>query len=184
MQRQVKDYLTPITNSIDSLRKYLSDKVLVTDLTTKFVIAFGVVLLIGGLYLMIIDPGSASSPAQAVNAIQTVVTDLNWVPGIPFYIGNLNCGASITGLVSWLIGLDLLLVGLGLWVRHKLARFVALAIFALSALFQFIQFVNVGIEGAPSSVFVLLLDVAFIFFLFTRFDMPKQAAKKLETKIG
>lgn len=184
MQRQLEDYLTPVTNSIDSLKKYLSDKVLVTDLTIKFVITFGVVLLMGGLYLMATDPGSAGSPAQASNAIQTVVTTINWVPGIPFYIGNLNCGASIIGLVSWLVGLDILLVGLGLWVRHRLARYVALGIFALSACFQFAQLFFYGIESAPSSMFVLLLDLAFIYFLLTRFDMPKQAAKSLKAMLS
>jgi lysylphosphatidylglycerol synthetase-like protein (DUF2156 family) len=158
MLQEVENYFSP-------LRKSLSNSTLITDLIAELVITFGVVLIVGGLYLMIIDPTSSTQ------ATQTLVSVVGWVPGIPFYIGNLaNLGGSTVGLVSWLIGLDLLLVGLGLWVRHKLARFTALVIFALAAFFQFVEFLYLGILGAPTSVLELCIDAILIYFLFSKFD--------------
>ncbi len=165
MQQGVKDYISPVTDAINKLRKYTSDRPLITDLISKLVITFGVVLIIGGLFLILTVKGASSQ------AVQTVVSSVNWVPGIPFYIGQLaNLSTSTIGLVSWLIGLDLLLVGLGLWVRHRLARFTALAMFALAACFQFVQFLYLGAVGAPASFAGLFVDGILVYFLFARFD--------------
>jgi uncharacterized membrane protein len=101
------------------------------------------------------------------------------VPGIPFYFGKLiGVSSSTIGLVSWFIGLDLLLVGMGLWVRSGVARLLALATFALAACFQFFQFVNSGVEGAPASVEVLGVEAVLVYFLLRRFDAQKAAAKQ------
>jgi len=186
MLRGAKDYFSPITDSVNKLKKYLSDRVLITDLTAKLIITFGVILIVGGFYLMLTDAGASAQAAQTILAVNSVVSTVNWVPGIPFYIGALtNLSVSTIGLVSWLIGLDLLLVGLGLWVRHSLARYTALAIFLLAAVFQFVQFLYLGVVGAPASVAVLCIDVAFFYFLFARFDSqkapPKQVADKFST---
>ncbi len=168
MLKEVEDYFSPVIDPINKLRKYLSDRILITDLISKLVITFGVVLIIGGLYLMIT---ASSQVPQTSSAINSVVSVADWIPGIPFYIGNLaNTSVTTIGLVSWFVGLDLLLVGLGLWVRHKLARFTALAIFALSACFQFIQFLFLGILGASTSVIELCVDIILVYFLFSRFD--------------
>ena len=168
MLKEVQGYFSPVTDLINKLRKYLSYRTLITDLISKFVITFGVVLIVGGLYLMIT---ASSQPPQTSSAINSVLIVADWVPGIPFYINALaNASLATIGLVSWFIGLDLLLVGLGLWVRHKLARFTALIIFALAACFQFVQFLFVGIVGAPSSVIELCVDAILIYFLLSRFD--------------
>ena len=165
MLGEAKNFFSPLTDQINKLKKYLSDRILITDLVSKLVITFGMVLIVGGLYLILTGAGISNQAAQSM------VSAVSWVPGIPFYIGDIaNVSASSAGLVSWLIGLDLLLVGLGLWVRHRLARFTALAIFALAALFQFIQFLFLGSLGAPASVFDLCVDVILVFFLFSRFD--------------
>ena len=172
MLQGVKDFFSPLMGPINKLRKYLSDRTLITDLVCKLVITFGVVLIIGGLYLMLTDPGTSQ-------AVESVVSSVAWVPGIPFYIGNLsNLSSSTVGLVSWIVGLDLLLVGLGLWVRHKLARFTALAIFALAALVQFLQFLFSGVVGTPSSVLEIVVDGMLVYFLFTRFDSLQPPTKQ------
>jgi hypothetical protein len=158
-------------NYFSSPGKYLSNRTLITDLIAKLVITFGVVLIVGGLYLMVTDVDASSQVAKTSLAAKTAVSLFNWVPGIPFYIGDLaNLSASTVGLVSWLVGLDLLLVGLGLWVRHTLARFTALMIFVLAAFFQFVQFLYLGILGAPTSVIELCIDGILIYLLFSKFD--------------
>jgi hypothetical protein len=107
-----------------------------------------------------------------------MISSITWIPGIPFYMGNLaNFSASAAGLASWLIGIDLLLVGMGLWARHKVARLVALLIFSLAALFQFVEFVSVGILGSPAAFIELCLDAVFLYFLMARFDFQTRAEK-------
>jgi lysylphosphatidylglycerol synthetase-like protein (DUF2156 family) len=181
MQREAKDYFSPVTDSINKFRKYLSDHTLITDLVCKLVITFGVVLIVGGLYLMV---NASSQIPQTSSAINSVVSVADWIPGIPFYIGALaNTSATTIGLVSWFVGLDLLLVGLGLWVRHKLARFTALTIFALAACFQFIEFLNLGIMGSPASVIGVCVDAILIYFLFSKFDSQTNLKKPLVNEI-
>lgn len=70
-------------------------------------------------------------------------------PGVPLPMGELiNQGATVIGASIAILGLDMLLVGLGLWVRHKLARWIAIAIFGLAAYFDFTQFLVLGLLGA------------------------------------
>jgi lysylphosphatidylglycerol synthetase-like protein (DUF2156 family) len=177
MLEEIKEYFSPFTDSINKLRKYLSDRTLITDLISKLVITFGVVLIVGGLYLMITDTGTSTQAAK------TMLSAVNWVPGIPFYIADLeNVSASIIGLALWIVGLDLLFVGLGLWVRNELARFAALAIFALSAYFQLIQFLHWGIIGAPIAAAQLCADGVLGYFLFSKFDQKTNVIKQLSLK--
>jgi lysylphosphatidylglycerol synthetase-like protein (DUF2156 family) len=174
MSASVKDFFSPFVDLVSKLRKYLSDRVLVTDLITKLVITFGVVSLIGGVLLMITGAGASAQTTQST------VSAFNWIPGTPFSMNNLsNSSVSTIGLASWLVGLDLLLVGLGLWVRHKLARLAAMIIFVLAACFQFVQFIRFGALGAPSSVLQLFVDVIFVYFLFSKFDSKTDVNKQL-----
>ena len=170
----LKNQISPITVLITKLRKYLSDRTLIMDLAIKFIITFGVVLIVGGIYLMM--PGAnVSAQGQTISPAQSVVSSVGWIPGIPFYIGDLvNVSVASIGLVSWIVGIDLLLVGLGLWIRHKLARLTALMIFALAACFQFLQFLVLGYLGAPTSVIELLINGIFAYIIFSKFDSLSQ----------
>ncbi len=170
MSGVLKNRTSPISGLIAQLRKHLSDRTLIMDLAVKFIITFGVVLIVGGLYLMM--PGaSVLAQGQTNSASQSAVSTVGWIPGIPFYIGDLvNVSVATVGLVSWIIGVDLLFVGLGLWVRHKLARLTALIIFVLAASFQFLQFLFLGFMGSPTSVIELLINGIFVYLLFSKFD--------------
>ena len=167
------------------LKGYLSDRTLITDLVAKFTITFGVVLIVSGLYLMIVNPSASSHVAQSSQNVQSAVAAVDWIPGIPFYVGELsNVGAVSVGSVSWILGVDLLLVGLGLWVRHRLARLAAITIFGLAAFFQFIQFLLLGVVGSPISVVELFVDGAIVYCLFSKFDsgkVPKMQTGDLDT---
>jgi hypothetical protein len=95
-----------------------------------------------------------------------------WIPGIPFIIGDLtSLSAAITiGSVFWIIGIDMLLVGLGLWTRHRFVRLAAILLFSLAAFFQFIEFLFFGVLGSSLSVVELCVDVVLVYFLFSKFD--------------
>lgn len=161
-----------------ALKKYLSDRAFITDLVTKLVITFGVVLIVSGLYLMIVNPGASAQ----VNGAQQAISASDWIPAIPFYIGALtNVSAIAVGSVSWILGVDLVLVGLGLWVRHRFARLAAIMIFALAAFFQFVQFIYLGAMGSPISLVELFIDATFAYLLFSRFDAQTVAVNSQVT---
>jgi lysylphosphatidylglycerol synthetase-like protein (DUF2156 family) len=134
------------------------------------IITAGMVLIVSGLYLMIKDASALTQVAQT-NLVKSAVSAADWIPGIPFYVGDLaNASISVIGLVSWILGIDLLLVGLGVWVRHRLARLAALVIFGLAAFFQFVQFLLLGILGSPISIIELCVDGIIVYCLISRFD--------------
>lgn len=164
MAEEFRSYFSEFKkNFVTKIEKYTSNRVIVTDVLSKLVMTFGVVLIIGGLYLMLFNSGT--SPESSMLAVST----LGWIPGIPFSVGDLSQrGTSVVGLASWVIGVDLLLVGLGFWVRNKLARFIGMAIFMLATIFQFIGFLYAGIIGSPSSAVGFCVNGVLVFFLFSR----------------
>ena len=102
------------------------------------IITIGVVLIVSGLYLMVRDVLASTQVAQT-NLAKSAVSAIDWIPGIPFYIGDLaKSSVTVVGLVSWILGIDLLLVGLGVWVRQRIARFAALVIFGFAGFFEFL----------------------------------------------
>ena len=180
----MKEMSSIIKNYYSHFKRYLNDNGLITDILAKLIITFGVVLIIAGIYLMIVNPNVSS---QANVGTQTPVATVAWVPGIPFFAGDLaNVNAIVVGSVSWILGVDLLLVGMGLWVRHRFARLAAIMTFSLAAFFQFIQFLLFGILGSPTSLVELGVNALLVFLLLTKFDAQKTqptigTAIKLET---
>jgi hypothetical protein len=122
---------------------------------------------------------SASTQVAQTNLAKSAVYAEDWIPGIPFYIGDLAKNSiTVIGLVSWILGIDIFLIGLGIWVRHQLARFAALIIFGSAAFFQFVQFLLLGILGSPISVMELCVDGVIIYCLLSRFDSAGNAIEE------
>jgi hypothetical protein len=89
------------------------------------------------------------------------------VPGMPLELSDLGAsGLAMVGIVTWIIGLDLLLVSLGLSVKNRVAKYVAIVFFALAAYFDFVQFLLKGLSGAMFSVIGLALNITIVYFLF------------------
>jgi hypothetical protein len=151
---------------------YTINSSLITDFLAIFIITFGVVLIAGGLVLITAEPASSpSNNSQQGLTQQFALAVTNSIPGIPFSLIDLEqYSIAAIGLVSWIAGLNLLCIGLGLWVRHRLARLAALIVFGLAAFFQFIQFLLLGIVGSPISVAVTILNAAIAYLLFSKFD--------------
>jgi hypothetical protein len=151
-------------------RRHFDNRELITNILSNLIITLGVVLIVGGLFLIVSDPGTSNS-AQANMAARSVIDTTAWIPGLPFFLGDIaSCSITAIGLVSWLMGINLLLTGLGLWIRHRLARLVALTIFSVSNVIQFAQFMLLGVVGAPYSIVLLILNGVIAYFLFTKFD--------------
>ncbi len=174
MLAKPKDTKKSLKSYIDRIKELFLNRPLVTDIISKLIITFGVVLLIAGLYLMLSDPSLTQTPLSN-SAVQSATAIISWVPGLPFNAGELtNSSVTTIGLVSWIVGIDLLLVGLGVWIRHRLARLVSLSIFILAAVFQFIEFITRGINGAPMSVLLLAVNAVIAYLIFATFDETKQ----------
>jgi hypothetical protein len=181
MLKQLTGYFSNTKKFSNLFKKHLDNKEAITNILSEIIITLGVVLIVGGIYLMILDPSSSNQTLQTTVAAKTVINTTAWIPGIPFFVNDLaNCSITAIGLVSWLMGINLLLTGLGLWVRHGLARLVALSIFCLSASVQFVQFLLFGIIGSPNSVVLLILDAVILYLLFTKVDSHKIKLKQVQ----
>jgi hypothetical protein len=187
MSKPLSDYRLKFNKFLSRVRKHLNNKELITNILSNVIITLGVVLIVGGLYLMILDPGTSNQSVQTTVAARAVTDTTAWIPGLPFFVSDISgCSITAIGLVSWVMGINLLLTGLGIWIRHRLARLVALAIFSLSAAIQFAQFMLNGTIGSPYSIVLLLFNGVIAYFLFTRFDSSMIELKKdpLSNTIG
>jgi hypothetical protein len=158
----------------DKIVEITSDLPLVSDFMAKLVITFGIVLLVSGLALMLSDSSLVSEVALADSAIDSAVGVISWVPGVPFNAREL-VGFNVTtaGLVSWVVGIDLLLIGLGVWIRYRIAHLAAVVMFSLAAAFQCQQFITLGITGAPSSITGISINVIIAYYLFAAFNCER-----------
>jgi len=142
----------------------------VAALLARLIIILGVALVVAGLFFMIVYVKTSIQHGQPDLAVSSAVSVLDWIPGIPFYIGDLaNCNLTTIWLVSWILGPSLILIGFGLRAKNRLARLAAITIFASAAYFQFIQFLLLGILGSPTSVIELCADGAILYLLLSRF---------------
>ena len=163
---------------------YLSDRT-ITGLLARLIISFGVALVIAGLHFMTVYLRASMQGSQTDFAVSSAVSALDWIPGIPFYIGDLaNFSLTAIGLVSWILGISLVLVGLGLRAKHQLARLAASAIFASAAFFQFVQFLLLGILGSPTSVIELCVDGVIVYLLLSRFDSANNPQSTVKSLFG
>ena len=180
MPKTIGNIVSKLLSPIKKAWKYLDDKATVTDLLSLFIIALGMVLIIGGLTLTILDTSFGGLSSQSGFTAGTAASTINLVPGIPFFTGDLaSTSLTMVGLVSWVLGIDFLLIGLGIWVRHKLARLLMLSIFLVSFLFQFVQFMLLGYMGSPSSILDMVTCGFLSYLLFSKFDSEK--ANKTES---
>jgi hypothetical protein len=129
-------------------------------------VTMGIVLMIAGLATIIL-PTTLPSQFSDLNLLQNSITQiLSILPGIPLIIQDLSSyGLTAIGITTWIVGIDLLAVGLGLWRKNNLAKWVAILIFALGAYFDFVQFLLSGLIGAPTAIIGLALNVLVLFLL-------------------
>lgn len=132
-------------------------------------ITFGVILLVCGLFITVFVAMLPANVSGIESIAQSIILIVSYVPGIPFELSAFAdaTGLTVTGLALWFVGLDLLLLGLGIWARSKIAKWIALIFFLTAAFFDFAQFLQLGILGSPVSVLGLTLN-GVIFYLLTK----------------
>jgi hypothetical protein len=146
----------------ETIRKIAADTI------SLVFIGLGWLLLVLGLFLMVADTGivSSNSVSLAFNHVLFIVAQS---PGIPLGSADLaTSSASIGGFVVWMLGLDTMLVGFGLWVRHRYARWIGVTIFGLAVFFDFVQFLLHGLLGAPGSAIELIVNSLILYGLLDR----------------
>jgi hypothetical protein len=168
---------TKAENTLTSIKKNLANKSLITDLITVLVITFGVVLIYTGIILITANPPQGNSQGGLTS--QFAISVVNSIPGVPFAMADLSqYSLAAIGLVSWIIGLNLMVIGLGLWVKHRFARTVALIVFGLATVFQFFQFLLLGVMGSPIAIIQIGINCTITFMLFLKYDFlaPSQTS--------
>jgi hypothetical protein len=143
----------------------------IADMLFVVTVTFGVISLVGGLSIVSF---AASLPAKVSGVGETtksVMFVMSQIPGIPFELSDLINSGSLTlaGIALWVVGFDVLLIGLGLWARSKLAKWVALMVFSAAAFFDLVQFLLLGLLGSPSSVIGIFVN-GLIVYLLTKLD--------------
>jgi hypothetical protein len=112
--------------------------------------------------------GSISAIAAANPSVsQSILFLTDQFPGVPLPIEELASQSSIViGISVAILGLDMLLIGLGLWVKHNLARWIGMFVFALAAYFDFTQFLLLGFLGASGPTVEVLANLLVLYLLF------------------
>ena len=130
----------------------------------------GVTMFIGGLTMMLLSQvGAWNTVVESVS--HSFLLGVGALPGVPFSVADLTGnGAAIIGLIIWVVGLDELLLGLGLWAGHKLALWIAVVLATLATFWCFTRFMLVGLLGSPESVIGLLVN-SFLLYLLSKTDV-------------
>ncbi len=132
-------------------------------------ISLGVVLIVGGLFLIISEASIFNLIRNSQSATQSMANTIDLIPGVPFSMSwpfeLIPFGSGTIGIVTWVFGIDILLVGLGLWVRNKYAKLAAITIFGLAICFDVAQFLFYGFGGAPQAVIGATINGIIVFLL-------------------
>jgi hypothetical protein len=129
-------------------------------------VTIGIVLLLGGLFTLYLSTCIPARVSGVESMVQNIVTIISLVPGAPVSFSDLaNSGLVMVGLVSWIIGLNNLLIGLGLWAKNRIAKIVALGIFTLATIVNIIIFILNGVLGAPYAIIGIITNLTFVILL-------------------
>jgi len=130
-------------------------------------IGLGSVLLASSLLMLVLDTGFFMSSTHVSMVSNNFLNTVAQLPGIPFDLTELKTSPStISGILVWILGLDIVLVGLGIWVKNRLARYAGITVFGLAAYFNFVKFLLFGILGSPSSIIELAVNSTILYLLF------------------
>jgi lysylphosphatidylglycerol synthetase-like protein (DUF2156 family) len=144
----------------------LKNNAIIEDALFLVTATIGAVLLVGGLSITIIASSLPAKVSDVASIEQPVLGVLGLIPGVPLSIGDVaNCGLTATGMVAWIIGLDILIVGLGLRAKNKLAKWMAFGIFGLAAYFSFQQLLLSGLFGATNAAVSLVANALILYLL-------------------
>jgi len=132
-----------------------------------FSICLGWLLLALGLLISVGETNSFLSPAYATSVSTNILSIVGKFPGIPFDVTELGTSSAIiSGIIVWILGIDIILLGFGLWMRSRFARYVGITVFGLATFFDFVEFLMNGFVGAPASVIEMIINSTVLYCLF------------------
>jgi hypothetical protein len=127
-------------------------------------VTLGLLLLVGGLFTMILSASLPDKIGDFESTTQSIVFATSEIPRVLVNLGDSASGSPATmGIVSWIIGIDILFIGLGLWAKSRLAKWIAMGVFASSTFFNFVTFLNVGVLGSFSAFMGIFIDGSLIY---------------------
>lgn len=145
------------------------DTDLIGDLLAITTISLGVTLLVGGLFMVISD-ATVFNLSRTASSTQSMAYIIDLFPGMPFSTSwpfdLVSSGMGTVGIVTWIVGVDILLIGLGFWTKHKLAKWVGISVFGVAIWFDFMEFLFFGVLGAPEAVFSITINGLIVYLLF------------------
>ena len=134
-----------------------------------FSICLGWLLLALGLLLSVGETNSLLSPTFATSVSNNILSIVAKLPGVPFDMTELGASSPVvSGIIVWILGLDIVLLGFGLWMRSRFARYVGITVFGLAAFFDFVEFLMNGFVGASASVIEMMINSTVLYYLFKR----------------
>jgi hypothetical protein len=147
------------------------NKARVADIVFLLTVTFGVISLVGGFSIILF---TASLPARisGISAVEeSVIFVVSQIPGIPLEFGDLisSGGLNAVGVALWIMGFNILLIGLGLWTKSKAAKWIAFGVFSVATFMEFVQFLLLGVLGSPSSVVGIFVN-GLIVYMITKLD--------------
>jgi len=149
------------------------DGPLICRAVTYLTLAFGYLLLIGGLCIMVLSP-SAAQTGLSNFVSNSIVSFVNQVPGMPVNLSSIMSGGdTLIGLFSWITGVIILVVGMGLQIKNRFAKSIGLIIFALALVLDFVAFLVSGILGATDA-FTGIFTNAFFLYLFSKMNVKRK----------
>ena len=140
----------------------------IVDVLPLITVGLGFLLIIGGLSIAI-SSMILIFPAQSDgidSRVELVILVMDLIPGVPLSFNELtNASLTTIGVVAWITGVDLILVGLGLRARGRFAKWIAMVFFGSATLFNIVTFLKVGLLGSFTSFVGIFVDSFFVYSL-------------------
>ena len=146
------------------------DKTTLKRAVSLVTVALGYLLIVGGLFTIVLSASLPTKTADTDPTVQSVTFAMSQIPGIPLNLRDLATdGLTTIGLVSWIIGLNILFIGMGLVVGHRFAKWIAMGVFALATFFNFTAFLTQGVLGSSGAFVGIFINGLFV-YLFSKLD--------------
>lgn len=127
---------------------------------------FGIAMVIGGVFSIVADITLPMNADTARSNLFFTLQSVDQILGFPLPANEMiNNSITIVGISTCVIGLDLLVVSVGLRAKNKLALWIAIIILALAAYFDVVSFLFQGLLGAPASVPGAIINVLVLYVL-------------------
>jgi len=144
---------------------------------SSFLTIFGIVMVVGGLLSIVADMTLPMNADTVRSNLFFALQCVDQIFGFPLPVNEMiNNSITAVGISTSVIGLDLLVVSLGLRARNRLALWIAMIMLALAAYFDMVSFLFQGLLGAPASVPGVIINGLVLYVLLKKRESFKKVA--------